>query len=108
MSVNVPGNSAGNMQEKLFDLSGKIALITGAGANGGIGHALALGFSRYGATVIAADIDEEGTKTTTAEITEGGGRPTSFRCDIANPEEVDRLYAWVDDRSTCLKGLFKH
>jgi NAD(P)-dependent dehydrogenase (short-subunit alcohol dehydrogenase family) len=41
--------------ENLFDLSGKIAMITGAGANGGIGHALALGFSRYGATVIAAD-----------------------------------------------------
>ena len=46
------------MQENLFDLSGKIALITGAGANGGIGHALALGFSHYGAEVIAADIEQ--------------------------------------------------
>ena len=29
-----------NLQDNLFDLSGKVALITGAGANGGIGYAV--------------------------------------------------------------------
>jgi NAD(P)-dependent dehydrogenase (short-subunit alcohol dehydrogenase family) len=83
-------------QDNLFDLNGRVALITGAGANGGIGHALALGFSRYGAVVIAADIDEAGAKTTTQKITEQGGRAISFTCDISNPEQVDALFAAVD------------
>src|SRR5689334_3270961 len=87
---------AANIPENLFDLSGKVALITGAGANGGIGHALALGFSRYGAEVIAADIDEAGAKTTTQEIIERGGRSTALPCDIANPDQVDALFAWID------------
>jgi len=85
-----------NQPDNLFDLSGKVALITGAGANGGIGHALALGFSRYGAQVIAADIDEAGAKTTTQEINDGGGQAASFTCDISNSEQVDALYGWLD------------
>lgn len=94
MSAN---ESLSNPQpENLFNLSGKVALITGAGANGGIGHALALGFSRYGAEVIASDIDDAGAKTTSQEISERGGRSIAFTCDIANPEQVDALFAWVD------------
>jgi NAD(P)-dependent dehydrogenase (short-subunit alcohol dehydrogenase family) len=84
--------------ENLFDLSGKVALITGAGANGGIGHALALGLARYGAEVIASDIDEAGAMTTTQEITERGGKSASFTCDISNPDQVDALYKWIDQR----------
>ena len=45
------------MHEGLFDLSGKIAVVTGAGANGGIGHTLALGFAHHGADIAVADID---------------------------------------------------
>jgi len=39
--------------DKLFDLTGKVALIVGIG---GIGHKLALGLAEYGADVVAADI----------------------------------------------------
>ena len=85
-----------NLQENLFDLSGKTALITGAGANGGIGHALALGFARYGATVAVSDIDEVGAKTTVQEITDAGGRASSFVCDVSSIEQVDALFAWLD------------
>jgi NAD(P)-dependent dehydrogenase (short-subunit alcohol dehydrogenase family) len=85
-----------SQQTTLFDLSGKTALITGSGANGGIGHALALGFSRYGATVAVSDIDEAGAKITVDEITAQGGESASFPCDIANPAHVDALFAWVD------------
>ncbi len=84
--------------ENLFDLSSKVALITGAGANGGIGHALALGFSRYGAVVVAADIDEAGAQTTSQEISERGGQSAPFTCDISNPEQVDTLFAWIDSQ----------
>jgi NAD(P)-dependent dehydrogenase (short-subunit alcohol dehydrogenase family) len=87
-----------NLPENIFDLSGKVALITGAGANGGIGHALALGFSRYGAAVIAADIDDAGAKTTAQEITERGGNSASYTCDISNPDQVNALFAWIDSK----------
>ena len=35
-----------------FDLSGRVALVTGGGANGGNGHAIALGLARYGADLL--------------------------------------------------------
>ena len=84
------------MQQNLFDLSDKIALITGSGANGGIGHALALGFSHFGADVVVADIDEAGAQTTAQEIEEAGGRALSFCCDISAPEQVSALFALID------------
>jgi NAD(P)-dependent dehydrogenase (short-subunit alcohol dehydrogenase family) len=86
------------MQENLFDLRGKIALITGAGANGGIGHALALGFSRYGAEVVASDIDAAGAETTAQEIAQQGGHASSFTCDISDSEQVTALFAWIDQK----------
>jgi len=33
------------MADSLFDLTGKVAVVTGAGANGGVGHTLAVGFA---------------------------------------------------------------
>ena len=86
------------MQQNLFDLSGKVALITGAGANGGIGHALALGFSQYGAEVIAADIDDAGAKTTAQEIIDQGGHAHPFTCDISSTEAVEGLFTWIDQQ----------
>ncbi len=41
---------------KMFDLTGKVAVVTGAA--GGLGGAIARGFGRVGASVLAADIQE--------------------------------------------------
>jgi NAD(P)-dependent dehydrogenase (short-subunit alcohol dehydrogenase family) len=51
-----------------FDLHGQCALVTGAGANGGIGHAIALGLARAGARVAIADVDADGLAVTAAEL----------------------------------------
>ena len=56
------------MLDSLFDLTGKRAVVTGAGANGGLGHALALGLARFGADVAVPDIDEAGSQITAQEI----------------------------------------
>ena len=47
------------MNTSTFNLQNKVAAVTGAGANGGIGHAIALGFARSVAKLSVSDIDDE-------------------------------------------------
>lgn len=85
------------MSGNLFDLHGKVAVVTGASANGGIGHALAVGFAQHGADVIVADIDAAGATTTAEEIQALGRRTLAVHCDISQPAAVERLFAQVDE-----------
>ena len=55
-----------------MQLSGKLAVITGAAT--GIGRATALLFAQEGATVVIGDINEEGGRQTAADIEAAGGR----------------------------------
>lgn len=84
------------MTDTRFDLTGKVAVVTGAGANGGIGHAIALGVAEYGADVVAVDIDKEGLGVTGDEIQAFGCQVLLQHCDVFQPEEIDRLFEEVD------------
>jgi len=84
------------MSGNLFDLTGQVAIVTGAGANGGLGHAMAVGLARHGADVAVPDIDEEGSKITAQEIEALGRKSLAMRCDVSRPEEVERLFLEVD------------
>jgi NAD(P)-dependent dehydrogenase (short-subunit alcohol dehydrogenase family) len=84
------------MVDNLFDLGGKVAVVTGASANGGLGHAIALGLARYGADVAVPDIDEEGSRLAAQEIEACGRRSFPFGCDISKPDQVEALFAAVD------------
>src|SRR5256886_781175 len=68
------------------DFTGKVAFMTGA-ANG-IGRAAALAFAREGASVVAADVSEQGNQETVRLIGEQGGRAIAVRCDVARAEDV--------------------
>jgi len=70
-------------------LEGKVALITGAakGVEGrlmGFGGAAARLFSREGATVVVADIDEESGKLTAEQINNEGGEAVFFWLDVTS------------------------
>lgn len=81
-----------------FGLGGKVAVVTGAGANGGIGHAVALGYARVGARLAVADVDEAGLARTAEELAGLGAPPVAVRCDVSSPGDVEALFAEVDAR----------
>ena len=66
--------------------AGKVAFVTGA-ANG-IGRATALAFAREGASVVVADLSEQGNRETARMIEAAGGRALAVRCDVSREEDV--------------------
>lgn len=65
-------------------LANKTAVVTGAGS--GIGRAIAELFSREGAKVLVADIEEAGAQQTVAAIAAAGGTARFFQADVANED----------------------
>jgi NAD(P)-dependent dehydrogenase (short-subunit alcohol dehydrogenase family) len=81
-----------------FSVAGLVAIVTGAGANGGIGHAIALGLARAGAQLVIADNDSAGLQRTAEELTTIGGPHLAVLTDIACADDVGRLFNQVDER----------
>ena len=78
----------------LFDLSGRVAVVTGAAS--GIGQAIAVGLARHGARVVAADINETGLGVTAERIRGEGGEAIAIICDVADEAAVARLFEAAD------------
>ncbi len=72
-------------------LSGKIALVTGAGS--GIGRKSAATLAREGAAVVVSDVNEEGGRETVDIITGAGGEAHFIAADVSSEEQVDKLIA---------------
>ena len=69
-------------------LEGKIALITGSGS--GIGRITSLTFAREGATVVCADVSQEGGEATAAKIREAEAKPNLRRLTLATTPRCRR------------------
>lgn len=75
-----------------FDLTGKVAVVTGAG--GGIGGDIAKKLAEAGAAVAASDLKKENVDKVVEEITKSGGKVKSYQLDISNEAAV---YAHFDE-----------
>jgi NAD(P)-dependent dehydrogenase (short-subunit alcohol dehydrogenase family) len=79
------------------ELSGGLAVVTGAGS--GIGRATALALARAGARVVAVDIDADRAKATGEQCEEAGApEGAALGCDVADADAVAALAREVEDR----------
>lgn len=77
------------MQNDLFSLKGKTALVTGASR--GLGQALAIGLAKAGAVVICASSRDGGTNDTVNLIKAFGGVAHSLAADLLDETAVQKL-----------------
>ena len=81
---------------RLFDLTGRVALITGGAS--GLGRAIGLGFARFGADVVLADKNIEGAQQVAAEVRAIGRQAEAVRADVTDWQQVQSMVASTRDR----------
>jgi len=79
-----------------FNLTDRIALVTGG--NGGIGLGMARGLGTAGATIIVVGRNEEKSAAALRELQSAGVRAESLPCDVTDEAAVQRLFAQVRER----------
>lgn len=72
-----------------FDLSGKVAIVTGGG--NGIGRASCLMLAAYGAAIAIADLKLAAAEDVAAEIEAAGGKALALQCNVLKDEELVRV-----------------
>lgn len=80
----------------VFNLDGKIALVTGASR--GIGEAIAKTLAAHGARLILASRKIEGLKRVEEEIVREGGRAESIACHTGDMDQIRALFAQIESR----------
>ena len=75
--------------EKLFNLAGKTAIVTG-GANG-IGKAISFRLAEAGADIIVSDINLEKANETVNEINKNGGKAKAIKADVTSLADITKI-----------------
>ena len=77
--------------DQLFDLKGRVAIVTGG--NGGLGLAMALGLAGAGADIAVAARNTEKTKLALSQIESQGVKATGILTDVSQEADIQRMVA---------------
>ena len=78
---------------KLFDLTGKVALVTGSSS--GMGKAIAEAMGIHGAKVVVSSHDTEGCQKVMQVFENQGIKCLAVPCDMSKVEDIDKLFQTV-------------
>lgn len=84
------------MSRNLFDLSGRVALVTGASR--GIGEATARLLAQHGAHVIVSSRKQEACEEVAASIRAEGGDASAFACHVGAMEQITAIFEHVREK----------
>ncbi len=78
----------------MFDLSGRVALVSGAAS--GLGRAMALALAEAGADLMLADRATDAVRRTASRVEKMGCRARAVTCDVSEPEQIREMFAQLD------------
>lgn len=78
----------------LFDLTDRVALVSGTAS--GMGQAMATAFAEAGANLVLLDINAAGNEATAHTLSQLGRRVIPVTCDVSSYEQLDPVYELID------------
>ncbi len=82
------------MSRSLFDLTGRVALVSGAAS--GMGRAMSLALAEYGADLILVDLDSERMAAVSGQIQQLGRRAVAVVGDVSDPAPIRAMFETLD------------
>jgi NAD(P)-dependent dehydrogenase (short-subunit alcohol dehydrogenase family) len=93
-------------ETNLFNLTGKVSLVTGAGS--GLGRIFCEALAEHGSDVVCSDINEDWVKETEGIIAKYGVKTVVVKADVSKQDEVKALFRKVDQEFGKLDILFNN
>lgn len=75
--------------KQLFDLTGKVAIVTGGSI--GLGYEMGVALAEMGANIVIADINKDTAEEASRHLEGLGVKALAVKCDVTKPDEVDAL-----------------